>query len=335
MKETLNNDINNVKRRKIIYGIIISAVALVILTTAIVLGYVIASKLTCSHDNECEIEILPYKSATCIEEGLTMGKRCNYCGKIFVKQETIPKTECRATENLPYIAPTCKETGLSEGKICSVCGKIVVAQQIIQKVACSEGAWIVDKESTKTTDGSRHTECRMCGKIMQSQVVASGSKGLTYVDQKDGTYLVKGGYYYSDPDVVIPRMYNECNVVGIQYYAFMNNKYIESLKTPSTITFIDSQAFYGCENLKMVILAEGIEVLAGSAFKDCTSLESITLPSTLATIGYEAFFNCTSLTTIEFEGTVEQWNAISLGTGWCGRVPATEVICSNGTVSLN
>ena len=120
MKENSNNNTNETRKKKVLHGIIIGTVALIILTTAIVLGSVIASKLTCSHDNTYEIEILPYKFATCLEEGLTMGKKCNYCGKIFVKQKNIPKTECSATETLPYKAPTCKETGLTEGKKCSV-----------------------------------------------------------------------------------------------------------------------------------------------------------------------------------------------------------------------
>ena len=232
------------------------------------------------------------------------------------------------------IAATCQETGLTSGMKCNLCNTMVLPQTTIPTIDCIESNWIVDKMPTHQDCGSKHTECTMCHKTMRTQVLAAGSQGLTYIEQDDGTYLVKGGYYYSDADVVIPRMYNEKNVVGIQYYAFMNNKNIESLRTPSTITFIDSQAFYGCKNLRTVILAEGLENIAGYAFHDCTSLASITLPSTLKSIGHEAFFNCTSLTTIVFEGTVEQWNAISLGNLWNGRIPATEVICSNGTVSI-
>lgn len=365
-----------ITKHKVLFGIIAGITALMLITLSVIIGIVITSKITCSHNNPYEIEILPYKAATCQEEGLTLGKKCNYCGKILVEQQVIPKTDCRETKILPYKAPSCKETGLTEGKICTICGKTVLDQQVIPKescnsnitlhsveptctatgltqgkkcsvcgkitveqtplakVNCEESKWIVDLDSTLKTDGYKHTECTMCGKTMQTQVIAAGSKGLTYIEQKDGTYLVKGSYYYSDPNVVIPRMYNEKNVVGIQYYAFLNNKNIETLSSPSTIKFIGSQAFYGCEKLKTVNLMEGLERIEGYAFNRCTSLESITLPSTLTFIGNEAFFNCTSLTTIIFKGTIEQWNAITFSSSWNGKVPATEVICSNGSVAL-
>ena len=343
---------------------------------AVVIGVVIASKLTCKHDNEYEIEYLQGKTPTCLEEGLSGGKKCNYCGKIIqeqkilpttncinteklsskaascletgltegkkcticgkivVKQEVIPKTNCNSQITLAKKDPTCTQTGLTQGKKCSVCGKTTVAQQTIDIIACKESSWIVDIEPTKTTDGSKHTECTMCEKTMRTQVLAAGSQGLTYIDQDDSTYIVKGGYYYSDPDVVIPRMYNEKDVVGIQYYGFMNNPNIVSLITPNTLTYIGSEAFYGCEKLHSVVLNEGLLRIELSAFKSCTSLETLTLPSTLNYIGSEAFYNCSSLTTIIFEGTVEQWNAISFGNLWNGKVPATEVVCSNGTVPL-
>ena len=89
---------------------------------AIVIGGIIVSKITCQHANENEIEILPYRKATCQEEGLTSGKKCNYCGKILKEQEVIPKTDCIDTTKLPFQEASCKDTGLTEGKVCNICG---------------------------------------------------------------------------------------------------------------------------------------------------------------------------------------------------------------------
>lgn len=58
------------------------------------------------------------------------------------------------------------------------------------------------------------------------------------------------------------------------------------------------------------------------------------LPDGVTSIGDYAFSNCSSLTSITFAGTVEQWNAITLGTRWNYNAPATEVVCSDGTVAL-
>ena len=65
------------------------------------------------------------------------------------------------------------------------------------------------------------------------------------------------------------------------------------------------------------------------------SLTFITIPASVTYIGNSAFACCFALVNISFEGTVEQWNAIAFGDDWNSGVPATEVICSNGTVPLN
>jgi hypothetical protein len=51
-------------------------------------------------------------------------------------------------------------------------------------------------------------------------------------------------------------------------------------------------------------------------------------------IVYTGLTNCKSLTTITYAGTVEEWNAIEKSGSWDSNIPATEVTCSNGSVSL-
>ena len=40
------------------------------------------------------------------------------------------------------------------------------------------------------------------------------------------------------------------------------------------------------------------------------------------------------MTDVYYTGTIEQWNAITKGEDWHNEVPATKVICSDGTISL-
>ena len=77
-----------------------------------------------------------------------------------------------------------------------------------------------------------------------------------------------------------------------------------------------------------------VSYIGASAFRGLVSLTSITIPDSVTYIGAYAFLGCTSLTSINFEGTVEQWNNISKEIQWNYEVPATEVICSDGTVTL-
>ena len=47
------------------------------------------------------------------------------------------------------------------------------------------------------------------------------------------------------------------------------------------------------------------------------------------------FEYCKKLSTINFEGTIEQWNAVSKDEIWSYGVPSTCVIvCTDGTISL-
>ena len=70
------------------------------------------------------------------------------------------------------------------------------------------------------------------------------------------------------------------------------------------------------------------------AFDEETYIASVVIPDSVTSIGKYAFDNCNSLTSLTFNGTVEEWNAIEKGAEWNNKVPATEVVCSNGTVAL-
>ena len=74
--------------------------------------------------------------------------------------------------------------------------------------------------------------------------------------------------------------------------------------------------------------------IAENGFQEQDEIKSVTIPTSIKSIGAYAFADCTSLTTIKFEGTMAQWKAITLGENWNHNVPATEVTCSDGTVSL-
>ena len=87
-------------------------------------------------------------------------------------------------------------------------------------------------------------------------------------------------------------------------------------------------------SLNTLEIPDGITLIGSQAAYNRRSLTKVVIPASVTHINRAAFSNCRSLSTIEFKGTVEQWNAITFGNVWNYKVPATEVICSDGTVSL-
>lgn len=83
-----------------------------------------------------------------------------------------------------------------------------------------------------------------------------------------------------------------------------------------------------------LVLPSYITKINQYAFCDCTGLTSVTIGNGVTSIGNYAFYNCTGLTSITFKGTKAQWNAISKGDYWNNNVPATQVGCKDGTVSI-
>ena len=137
---------------------------------------------------------------------------------------------------------------------------------------------------------------------------------LEYTLNDDGTsYSVTGmgSCIDTDTNIIIPDMYN-----GLP------------------VTSIGHSAFEYCMSLESVIIGNSVKSIGDDAFYNCTSLASITISDSVTSINKNAFSHCIVLRSIKFEGTVEQWNAINKESYWNYKVPASKVICSDGTVSL-
>ena len=83
----------------------------------------------------------------------------------------------------------------------------------------------------------------------------------------------------------------------------MENKKIEKIILPSTLTTIGQYAFYDCTSLQTVTFEKGsrLKTIEESAFEDCTELTSIEIPASVETIEDSAFKGCSKLATVTFE----------------------------------
>ena len=131
-------------------------------------------------------------------------------------------------------------------------------------------------------------------------------------------------------DLTIPD-----SVTNIGDYAFEYCSSLTSITIPDSVTSIGDWAFSGCSNLTSVTIGNSVTSIGDWTFYNCSGLTSVTIPDSVTSIGKEAFSNCYNLGSINFEGTIEQWNAIEKGKDWNYNVSSScRIVCTDGTISL-
>ncbi|MBE6667632.1 MAG: hypothetical protein E7607_04940 [Ruminococcaceae bacterium] len=78
---------------------------------------------------------------------------------------------------------------------------------------------------------------------------------------------------------------------------------------------------------------DSVTIIAGSAFEGCSGLTSITIPSSVWGIDDYAFSGCSGLTSINYNGTKEQWKAITKYSYWNNNTGSYTVTCSDGVLT--
>ena len=159
-----------------------------------------------------------------------------------------------------------------------------------------------------------------------------GCKGLTSITIPNSvTSIDSYAFFYCTglTSVTIPD-----SVTSIGNYAFYGCSGLTSVTIGKGVTSIGKEAFFNCTGLTSVTIGNSVTSIGESAFSGCKGLTSITIPNGVKSIGSSVFCDCTGLTSVKFNGTIEQWNAISKGSYWKYNVPATQVGCTDGTVSI-
>ena len=189
--------------------------------------------------------------------------------------------------------------------------------------------------------------CRSLTSITIPVSVTSIGERAFECGELESIIVVNGNpVYYSEGNCIIEReskiLIQGCknsiipqDIIEVGRYALARHGGLTNIKIPNSVIIINWYAFAWSHNLTSLTIPDGVTVIGYCAFECCSNLTSITIPDSVTSIGYAAFSECNSLTSITFNGTMAQWDAIKKNTGWNYNVPATEVICSDGTVTLN
>ena len=114
----------------------------------------------------------------------------------------------------------------------------------------------------------------------------------------DGTTDCTVALDYSwDDSVIVPRVLDGMNVVGIANNGFANKENVEHVELRDNIDTIGDSAFF-TSGLKTIVLSSGLLSIENSAFAN-TPLQEIKIPSTTQDLGAGIFANCTSLRDVE------------------------------------
>jgi len=125
-----------------------------------------------------------------------------------------------------------------------------------------------------------------------------------------GDYLIQGDeillYKGEAEHIVIP---DNLGITRIGDRAFrimwsFPNENLKSIVIPEGITSIGNGAFEECYNLTSIILPEGLVSIGLSAFSNCRSLKNITIPESVTYIGEMAFSLCRKLESITISANV-------------------------------
>jgi hypothetical protein len=130
----------------------------------------------------------------------------------------------------------------------------------------------------------------------------------TYTKKSDGTIKLTGydktAAIVPKGELIIPDKYDGYVVSEIGSKCLYQNEDIEKISIPTTIKIIDQWAFFGCENLTNLSIAEGVQEIGKNAFKAC-NIESLVLPESLTKVGEEAFCANSKMKTAIIKGRTE------------------------------
>lgn len=168
----------------------------------------------------------------------------------------------------------------------------------------------------------------------------SSCSNLTSITIPDSVKTIEHGaflYCYSLSSITLPT-----TITKIDNYVFYNCSALKRLNSEvdgvfnitDNITSIGDYSFQWCHALTTITIPDSVTSIGKSVFFECDHLTSVTIGKGVTIIGVNAFANCGSLTSITYNGTINDWNRITLKPLWNDQSAIQQIICTDGTITL-
>lgn len=150
----------------------------------------------------------------------------------------------------------------------------------------------------------------------------TGLKSVTFGDKLK---TIGNQAFYGCSRLESITLSNEIEEIGT--FAFTQSG-LTSIEIPSGI--IEQSAFNNCENLKSVVIGDGVTEIGNSVFQDCTKLETISIGNSVEKIGIDALNNC-AIKSLKIPDNVEE-----IGYNICRECKELESVeIGNGVITIS
>ena len=143
--------------------------------------------------------------------------------------------------------------------------------------------------------------------IPNGMTVGNGSlNGVTYYLQSDLYY--HDSLYYEDSTMTKVIDYDDSvrhvvfpnSVTSIVPGLFRLDTLLESITFDSNLSVIESNSFYGCNNIRTLTIPDNIVMIDTSAFGNCIGIDSIYIGAGVTYVSRNAFSGCTNIRSMLF-----------------------------------
>ena len=154
---------------------------------------------TCGYDKTVphthNLTLVPAKAATCTNPGNSAYYTCDGCDKWFEDATGTVEITDKTSVKIPAPGHTAgtewKSDDTNHWHECTVAGCGVIIEST--KSAHTAGEWIVDTPATATTAGTKHKECTVCHRVLETQPIPSTGTELKIIAGDNQIYNKASG----------------------------------------------------------------------------------------------------------------------------------------------